>query len=181
MSPDRPFSPAQAAAPLIRAALPSDCDDVARMAAELAAATAPGVHPKVTGDALRSNLSGPSPLLRLLVAEREAALWGYCLSLLMFSTWHGTRGLHVIDLFVRPGLRGGRIGERMLAAAARNGWREGARFIRLEVERGNADAERFYGRLGFARKDNELHYSIAHEPMRRLTERAGHPPSTPGD
>lgn len=143
------------------------------MAAELAHATAPGVHPKVTGDTLRANLFGPAPLLRLVVAERGEVLCGYCLSLLMFSTWHGARGLHVIDLYVRPELRGAKAGERLLSAAADNSWREGARFIRLEVERGNADAERFYARLGFVRKDNELHYTIAHEPMRLLTERAG--------
>jgi ribosomal protein S18 acetylase RimI-like enzyme len=173
MPPDRTSSPSTGSAPAIRAALPGDCDDVARMASELALATAPGVHPKVTGDALRANLFGPAPLLRLVVAERDGALCGYCLSLLMFSTWHGARGVHVIDLYVRPGLRGGKVGEQMLAAAARSGWRDGARFIRLEVERGNADAERFYARLGFVRKDNELHYTIADEPMRLLTERAG--------
>lgn len=173
MSLDRTLSPPNGSAPVIRAALPGDCDDVALMATELAHATVPGVHPKVTGDALRANLFGPAPLLRLVVAERQGELLGYCLSLLMFSTWHGARGLHVIDLYVRPGLRGDKLGERLLAAAARNAWREGARFIRLEVERGNANAERFYARLGFVLKDNERHYTIAHEPMRLLTERAG--------
>lgn len=156
---------------VIRAGLPADCDDVAQMARELAKATAPGVLPEVTGEGLRADLFGQSPLLRLIVAEQGGNLAGYCLSLLMFSTWRGTRGLHLIDLYVRPSARRGKIGDRMLAAAAARGWQEGARFIRLEVERGNVDAERFYDRLGFTRKDNEHLYAVYHEPMRRLAAR----------
>lgn len=155
----------------IRAALPSDCDAVAAMARELAAATSTGVLPKVTGDALRRGLFGPAPLLRLLVAESGAGVTGYCLSLLMFSTWRGTRGLHVIDLYVRPPARRTQLGERLLIETARQGWREGARFIRLEVERGNAGAGRFYERLGFRQKDNEVLYALYEEDMSALVRR----------
>jgi ribosomal protein S18 acetylase RimI-like enzyme len=151
--------------------LPSDCDAVAAMARELAAATSTGVLPKVTGDALRRGLFGPAPLLRLLVAESGAGVTGYCLSLLMFSTWRGTRGLHVIDLYVRPPARRTQLGERLLIETARQGWREGARFIRLEVERGNAGAGRFYERLGFRQKDNEVLYALYEEDMSALVRR----------
>ncbi|MEZ5924500.1 MAG: GNAT family N-acetyltransferase [Hyphomicrobiaceae bacterium] len=158
---------------LTRAALPGDCDEVAVMARELAAATSPGVSPKVSGDALRRDLFGPSPLLRLLVAEDGQGLVGYCLSLLLFSTWRGARGLHVIDLYLRPHARRGRLGERLLRAAARQGWQDGARFIRLEVESGNHGAERFYRRHGFHLKDNEQSYSLDEAPMRDLVAATG--------
>ena len=142
------------------------------MACELAATTSPGVHPKVTGDGLRANLFGPSPLLHLLIAEDDLGLTGYCLSLFMFSTWRGVRGLHVIDLYVRPRARRSKLGEQLLRAAAARGWAEGARFIRLEVERGNQEAERFYRRLGFLCKDNELTYAIYEESLRTLLAQA---------
>jgi ribosomal protein S18 acetylase RimI-like enzyme len=151
--------------------LPSDCDAVAAMACELAAATSPGVRPKVTGDALRRDVFGPAPLLRLLVAESGAGLTGYCLSLFMFSTWRGARGLHVIDLYVRPPARRTQLGERLLIETARQGWREGARFIRLEVEQGNAAAERFYRRLGFHEKDNEVLFALYEVEMSVLVRR----------
>jgi ribosomal protein S18 acetylase RimI-like enzyme len=125
----------------------------------------------VSGDILRRNLFGPSPLLRLLVAESATSLTAYCLSLIMFSTWRGSRGLHVIDLYVRPVARRGKLGERMLIEAARRGWAEGARFIRLEVEHGNAEAERFYERLGFQRKVNETAHALYAEAMSALIRR----------
>lgn len=157
--------------PVIRAGLPADCDDVALMVRELAEATAPGVIPKVTGDTLRRDLFGPSPLLRLVVAEGDSRLAGCCLSLFMFSTWRGARGLHIIDLYVRPAARNTRLGERLLVEAARRGWQEGARFIRLEVERGNEGAERFYKRLGFHHKDNETLFALYQDEMAALTRR----------
>lgn len=142
------------------------------MVRELAATTSPGTLPQVTGNALRSDLFGPSPLLRLLVAEHARNLTGYCLSLFMFSTWRGTRGLHVIDLFVRPEARDGKVGEQLLIESARRGWAEGARFIRLEVEHGNTAAERFYKRLGFRHKDHETLFALYQDEMAALTQRS---------
>ena len=164
--PSRSTSP-----PQIRAGLPADCDDVAAMVHELALTTSPGVVPQVNGDALRRDLFGPAPLLRLVVADQPDKLAGYCLSLFMFSTWRGTRGLHVIDLYVRPGSRRTKLGEQLLIETARRGWAEGARFIRLEVERGNEGAERFYNRLGFHHKDNETLFAIYADEMSALTSR----------
>ena len=157
---------------IIRTGSPSDCDDVACMVRELANLTAPGVDPKVTGDALRRDVFGSSPLLRLVVAESKDGLCGFCLSLLMFSTWRGSRGLHVIDLYVRPDARNAKLGERLLIEAARRGWTEGARFIRLEVERGNTGAERFYERLGFHHKDNETLFALDADAMAGLARHA---------
>lgn len=160
---------------LIRAALPGDCDGVAAMARELAETTSPGVVPQVTGDALRRDLFGPSPLLRLVVAEAIEGLTGYCLSLFMFSTWRGARGLHVIDLYVRPAARNTKLGEQLLIEASHRGWAEGARFVRLEVERGNLGAERFYKRLGFQHKDNETLFALYQDEMAALIQRScGH-------
>jgi ribosomal protein S18 acetylase RimI-like enzyme len=141
------------------------------MVAELAQATASDVHPQVTGDGLRADLFGPAPLLRLVVAEGGDGLAGCCLSLFMFSTWRGTRGLHVIDLYVRPAARNAGLGELLLIESARRGWQEGARFIRLEVERGNDGAERFYKRLGFQHKDNETLFALYQDEMTALTKR----------
>ena len=157
--------------PHIRAGLPADCDVVAAMVRELALTTSPGVVPQVTGDALRRDLFGPAPLLRLAVADHSDKLTGYCLSLFMFSTWRGTRGLHVIDLYVRPEARRTKLGEQLLVETARRGWAEGARFIRLEVERGNEGAERFYNRLGFHHKDNETLFALYADEMSALTNR----------
>ncbi len=157
--------------PVIRPARLEDCDAVAVMVRELARDTGAGVVPKASGPELASNLFGPAPLLRLLVAESGGTLLAYCLSLVLFSTWRNSRGLHVIDLYVRPAARSLHLGENLLAEAAAAGLAEGATFIRLEVERGNGGAERFYQRFGFRRKDNEIHYSLDTGPMRALAQR----------
>lgn len=157
------------AAARIRPARPDDCDAVADLVRALARDTGADIVPKATGDELRANLFGPAPLLRLLVAEApDGALAGYCLTLLLFSTWRDARGLHVIDLYVVPERRSAQLGQRLLARAATDGLAEGARFMRLEVERGNARTEAFYEGLGFKRKDNEVQYSLDPTPMTAL-------------
>ena len=157
--------------PVVRPARLEDCDAVAAMVQELARDTGADVVPKASGPELAANLFGPVPLLRLLVAEAGAGLVGYCLTLQLFSTWRNCRGLYVVDLYVKPAVRSDGLGLQLLACAAREGLASGAGFIRLDVERGNTGAERFYQRLGFRRKDNEIHYSLDHAPMQALAQR----------
>ena len=55
----------------------------------------------------------------------------------------------MVDLFVRPDLRGRGIGLALLREAARQGLERGAQFMRLDVEPDNEAAIRFYRKLGF--------------------------------
>lgn len=138
----------------IREMRPHEAEEVAEMVRGLARDVGSGVVPKITGEGLRQALD----LIDAVVAEEGDKLLGACLGLMTYSTWRGTKGLYVVDLFVSPQARGRYVGEMLLRESARRAAGKGATFIKLEVDETNAGAGRFYTRLGFAKKaEDRLH------------------------
>jgi ribosomal protein S18 acetylase RimI-like enzyme len=139
---------------IIRDMRDDEADAVAAMVKGLARHIGTDFVPRLTGEALRS----ARDLIDVVVADDDGRLLGACLGLITFSTWRGCRGLYVVDLFVEPEARGRNIGLKLLREEARRAARRGAEFIKLEVDESNAGAERFYARLGFAKKaEDRLH------------------------
>ncbi|HUG63039.1 MAG TPA: GNAT family N-acetyltransferase [Methylomirabilota bacterium] len=135
---------------VIRRARREDCDAIADMVRRLAADTRQSTIPKATGDDLRAEAFQPDPIVSLLVADDAGRVVGALVGATTYSTWRAGRGLYVVDLFVEPGYRGARLGERLIIAAARVSREAGGVFVKLEVVAGNDHAKRFYRRLGFA-------------------------------
>ena len=116
--------------------------------------------PKLTGE----TLNAAHDLIDVVVAEEEGGrLLGACLGLMTFSTWRGAPGLYVVDLFVLPEARGRNVGLELLRCSARRFARRGAQFIKLEVDETNTGAERFYTRLGFAKKTEDRLHILEHD------------------
>jgi ribosomal protein S18 acetylase RimI-like enzyme len=136
---------------IIRAMRDGDAAAVAALVRNLAEYIGGGATPKLTADGLLA----ARDLIDTVVAEDGTGTLGACLSLMTYSTWRGARGLYIVDLFVAPEARGRHIGERLLRAAARRGAKRGAQFVKLEVDETNSGAERFYARLGFAKKSED--------------------------
>ncbi|MBO9630214.1 MAG: GNAT family N-acetyltransferase [Shinella sp.] len=104
---------------------------------------------------------GAVPAFEVLIAETDgAAFAGLCLTFPSFSTWMGTPGIYVQDLFVADAFRGRRIGERLLHAVARRGREKGARYMRLSVDVENPRAQAFYDRIGIRHSRDELIHMI---------------------
>ncbi|AHM03668.1 acetyltransferase, GNAT family [Roseibacterium elongatum DSM 19469] len=95
---------------------------------------------------------GACPSIR---AQLALAVAGPCVGIALasplFSTMKGGTGVFVSDLWVSSGARGRGLGPRLLSAALRDATRSWGRplFLRLMVHDSNADARRFYGRMGF--------------------------------
>lgn len=139
---------------VFRAMRDEEADAVARMVHGLAEHIGTGFVPRLTGGALLA----ARDLIDVTVADDAGALAGACLGLMTFSTWRGARGLYIVDLFVTPEARGRKVGEALLRLSARRAAARGASFIKLEVDETNTGAERFYARLGFAKKtEDRLH------------------------
>ncbi|MFN8126858.1 MAG: GNAT family N-acetyltransferase [Candidatus Nanopelagicales bacterium] len=109
----------------IRDARPSDVPEIVAMIRELAEyerepdaaeATEEQIH-----DALFGGTTTPSghPAAHCLVVDDDGALAGIALWFLNFSTWRGTHGVYLEDLFVRPAYRGSGLGRGLLVALAR--------------------------------------------------------------
>jgi ribosomal protein S18 acetylase RimI-like enzyme len=160
-----------AAGVIVRRAAPDDCDLIADMIRRLARDTVPTAAPKVTGEALRREAFGPTPLLGLWVAEMGGSVVGALVGCTVYSTWKAGRGLYVVDLYVANGHRGARVGERLVAAAAADARRDGAIFMKLEVAEGNAGAERFYGRLGFRPVTGDVNWVLDGDGFRTIADR----------
>lgn len=113
-----------------------------------------------TVEDIRRHGFGAAPAFEVLIAEVGGQFAGLCLTFPSFSTWMGTPGIYVQDLFVADGFRGRRIGEGLLQAAARRGREKGARYMRLSVDVENARAQAFYDRIGIRHSRDELIHMI---------------------
>lgn len=105
---------------MIRAATPADLPVLHALIRELADYERALSEAKATGEQLHTALFGADPVAHALIAvddtTGEAA--GFALWFRNFSTWTGTAGLYLEDLFVRPQSRGAGHGKALLAALA---------------------------------------------------------------
>jgi ribosomal protein S18 acetylase RimI-like enzyme len=144
-----------------------EAEPVAEMVRELACGVGSATEPRLTAQ----GLDDARDLVDVVVGEDEGRLVGACLSLMTFSTWRGVRGLYIVDLFVAQQARGRNVGIELLRRAAARGMARGARFIKLEVDRDNAGAARFYERLGFARKEEDRLFVLEEDGLGSLMSR----------
>jgi ribosomal protein S18 acetylase RimI-like enzyme len=106
---------------------------------------------KVTGDSLRKSRD----VITVTVADDSGLIVGACLWMMTYSSWRGAKGIYVCDLFVMEHVRGKAIGHHLLRAAAREGAKRGAEFIKLEVSAPNVKGRSFYERLDFNAQPEE--------------------------
>lgn len=136
--------------------------DIAALADALAALSADlgDTHRAGARDLARACL-GPAAVCRGLLARAGGARAGgapvgAALVSAIFSTTQGAAGAYVSDLWVAPAHRGRGLGRALLAAAAALAARRWeARFLKLAVYAGNAEALDFYRRLGFRHAAHE--------------------------
>lgn len=103
---------------------------------------------RVTDEQLQTALFGPSPAAYALVAEVDGRVVGFALYFLNFSTWEGTHGLYLEDLFVEPEHRGRGLGKALLAALAALARDRGYARVEWWVLDWNQPSIDFYTRLG---------------------------------
>ena len=124
------------------------------------------VIPKVTGENLRDNAG----LARVTVAEDSGLLLGVCLWVMTYSSWRGAKGVYISDLYVMDHARCRKIGERLLRGVVRESQKQGASYIKMEVDASNTAAQRFYGRLGFKHKPDDQFFVLEEEEFSTLSE-----------
>ncbi|WP_327154840.1 GNAT family N-acetyltransferase [Streptomyces tubercidicus] len=103
---------------MIREATPGDVPVILAMIGELAAYERAPEAAQATGPQLTEALFGPQPAAFALIAEDGDAPVGFALWFRNFSTWTGTHGVYLEDLYVRPEARGGGHGKALLGALA---------------------------------------------------------------
>jgi len=85
---------------------------------------------------------------RCWVVDGEGELAGFASVTLERSTWDADRFLHLDCIFLRPGYRGRALGQVLMTRVARAAVEFGAVNLQWQTPAWNADAIRFYRRLG---------------------------------
>ena len=133
---------------VIRPVEAGDLDSVIRLCADHAAYEKSAVQLDGKTDLLSRVIFSAEPRLWCFVAEADGAIAGYATCTRDFSTWRAAEYLHMDCLYVAPGFRNAGIGGEMMRALSRHAGALGCATVEWQTPAWNADAVRFYERLG---------------------------------
>ncbi|MCK1797393.1 GNAT family N-acetyltransferase [Streptomyces sp. XM4193] len=164
---------------MIRAAVPTDVPALLAMVRELAEYERAAEHALATEEQLHAALFGPHPAVFALIAEEPGAqpdadpqTVGFALWFRNFSTWTGTHGVYLEDLYVRPQARGGGHGRALLAALAQICEAHGYERFEWWVLDWNEPSIGFYKSLGAEPMDEWTVFRLSGAPLRALAARS---------
>ena len=132
----------------VRAATPTDVDDVFRLIGALASYERLTAEVTGTPDRLRDHLFGARRYAEVLVAERDGRTVGFALFFHSYSTFRTAPFVYLEDLFVEPEHRGHGVGTALLARVAGLAMERGCARVQWAVLDWNAPAIAFYERHG---------------------------------
>jgi GNAT superfamily N-acetyltransferase len=161
---------------MIRAATPEDVPAIHAMVRELAAFERAPQEARATVDQLSAALFGVDAVASALVAESDGAggeAVGFALWFRNFSTWTGTPGLYLEDLYVRPEHRGGGHGKALLAALAAICVERGYERFEWTVLDWNEKALGVYRSIGAQPQEEWTVQRLSGPALRALAEQAG--------
>ena len=156
--------------PRVRRARESDVDAMVGLVYELAEYERAPDQCHLTADQLRRALFCESPALFAHVAELDGQVVGCALWFRNFSTWHGTHGIYLEDLYIQPAARGSGLGKALLTALAEECAARG--YARLEwwVLNWNEPAIGFYEALDATPMDEWTVFRLTGTALNRLAE-----------
>ncbi|MFG1942675.1 GNAT family N-acetyltransferase [Nonomuraea sp. NPDC048826] len=147
---------------MIRSATPADVPAIRQMIRELAEYEKSLDQARATEEQLHRALFGPEPKVFAHVAEDDGGeVVGFALWFLSFSTWTGTHGLYLEDLYVRPRRRGGGHGKALMAELARICLERGYERFEWSVLDWNEPSINFYKSIGAVPCDEWVRYRLS--------------------
>jgi ribosomal protein S18 acetylase RimI-like enzyme len=109
-----------------------------------------------------------TPSFHALIAELAGEPVGLSLYFYSYSSWKGSLGVYVQDLYVNDSQRGTGLGRRLVAETARVAGERGATYMRLSVNRTNEPAKAFYSRIGLQLAEQECIFKAVYEGFEAL-------------
>lgn len=152
----------------VRRVRPSDVDSVVGLVHDLAAHEKAPEECHLTPVQLHAALFGPTPSLYGHVAVVDGEVVGFALWFLNFSTWRGTHGIYLEDLYVRPEHRGSGLGIALLKALARECVRQGYARLEWVVLDWLTPTIEFYKSIGAVPMDEWKIFRLTDEPLHAL-------------
>jgi GNAT superfamily N-acetyltransferase len=152
----------------VRRVRPSDVDTVVGLVHDLAAHEKAPDECQLTSEQLHTALFGPTPSLYGHVATVDGEVAGFALWFLNFSTWRGTHGIYLEDLYVRQEHRGSGLGIALLTALAQECVRRGYARLEWVVLEWLTPTIEFYRSIGAVPMDEWKTFRLTDEPLRAL-------------
>ncbi len=155
---------------MIRRARPGDEAEITAMIYELAGFERAADQCSVTESDMRTALFGPHPTVNGYVAEVDGQIAASALWFLSFSTWEGTAGIYLEDLFVRPAFRRRGLARALLRELARECVANGYTRLTWAVLDWNVDAIALYEAIGGKPLSEWLSYRVSGPALSDLAE-----------
>jgi len=156
---------------VIRIATPNDIPDILRLIRDLAEYERALHEVKATEEQLRESLFADDPKVFAHVVEHEGRVVGFALWFLTFSTWNGTHGIYLEDLYVEPQFRGHGYGKALLTELARIADERGYGRVEWAVLNWNTPAIAFYESLGARPQDEWTVYRLTGDTLTKAARR----------
>lgn len=155
---------------MIRRARPGDEAEITAMIYELAEFERATDQCRVTETDIRTALFGPRPTVHGHVAEVDGQIAASALWFLSFSTWEGTAGIYLEDLFVRPAFRRRGLARALLRELARECVAAGHTRLTWAVLGWNVDAIALYEAIGGRPLTDWVSYRVSGSALSALAE-----------
>ena len=155
---------------MIRRATPADVPAMVGLVYDLAEYEKARHECTLTDEQLHTALFRPEPAVFAHVAQRDSGgeVLGCAIWFLNFSTWTGTHGIYLEDLFVKPEARGTGLGKALLAELAREAVARGYRRVDWSVLDWNTPSIDFYRSVGAEPQDEWTGYRLTGGALTRL-------------
>jgi GNAT superfamily N-acetyltransferase len=150
----------------VRPVRPDDVPAVVGLVRELAEYEKALDEVRLTEEQLHASLFGERPALFGHVAEKDGAVVGVALWFLNFSTWRGTHGIYLEDLYVQPHHRGAGLGRELLRTLAAECVERGYSRLEWSVLDWNAPSIAFYEAQGAIPMDEWTVFRLTDEALR---------------
>ncbi|MEE9281273.1 MAG: GNAT family N-acetyltransferase [Myxococcota bacterium] len=161
----------------IRRATPEDAAAIVRLVRALAVyEKEPVENVKLREDEVVRDGFGATPRFEVLIAELDQEPVGFALFFPNYSTWEGSPGLYVEDVFVEERARGLGLGRRLMAEIAGIARQRGCPRVELSVLDWNP-AREFYQRIGFRQQTDWLSFRLSGSALAALSKDAEAPAS----
>lgn len=155
---------------MIRRARPGDEAEITAMIHELAEFERAADQCRVTESDMRTALFGSQPTVHGHVAEVDGQVAAGALWFLNFSTWDGTPGIYLEDLFVRPAFRRRGLARALLRELARECVGAGYTRLTWAVLDWNVDAIALYESVGARPLSEWISYRVSGPELSALAE-----------
>ena len=152
----------------VRPMRPDDVPAVVGLVRELADYEKAAHEVRLTAEQLHERLFGEAPALFGHVAEVDDQVVGMALWFLNFSTWRGTHGVYLEDLYVQPGHRGTGLGKDLLRTLAALCVERGYARLEWSVLDWNTPSIDFYRKAGAVPMDGWTVFRLTDEALGRF-------------